>query len=685
MTRYLGGLITADETKTIPADNFQDTSASGIWTLSEAEMLNKQSLWPTAGNENTSKHIENIFSIDVYTGASGSLTVTNNVNLTGEGGLVWHKGRDIAEYHNLFDTERGNGMILRTSTTNGSDGAFFGQAFTSTGWSLNTSDNQINSSSNDYVAWTFRKAPKFFDMVKYTGNGTAGRTISHNLGAVPGFMIVKRIDANGEPWYCYHRGPGATKYLKLNTTDNVTTSDEPWYNTEPTSTEVTVAQYNSVNGSGAEYILYLFGHDTTSDGMIQCGTYNGSGGDANITLGFEPQWIMIKRSVGGAAGWIMFDNIRGLTTAKDAGLFADAVNAEDSQDDVLEPTSTGFKVKGSWYFSNAAGSSYVYVAIRRGPMKTPTTRASVFAVEALSGASGARDYTTNFPVDMIMNPNTTGGSDNIPVVPRLMGQTETSGNYLRTNNDTARTTFGPTTYGWGMDYNNKWVSNDIWTPNQYGYSWRRAPGFFDVVTYTGNSTAGRTINHNLGAVPDMIWIKMRSSSDAAIAYTRGWVVTSLHLPNATATNDTTVYLNTNAAEVDEAIMNDTGPTSTVFSVSSDPFVNFLNSTYVAFLFATLAGISKVGTFSHTNGSSTDVDCGFSSGSSLVIVKRTDSTGDWYLWDSARGIVSGNDPYFLMNTQDAEVTNTDFIDPLSSGFQIASGFTTGSYFFYAIAQ
>ena len=192
--------------------------------------------------------------------------------------------------------------------------------------------------------------------------------------------------------------------------------------------------------------------------------------------------------------------------------------------------------------------------------------------------------------------------------------------------------------------------------------------FFDVVLYDGNGS-NRTINHNLGVVPDMIWIKLRSSTGG---FARGWVVTSLHLPNATATNDTTLYLNTNAAEVDEPIMNDTGPTSTVFTVSTDAFVNNNTSTYIACLFATLAGISKVGTFSHTNGSSTDVDCGFSSGSSLVIVKRTDSTGDWYLWDSARGIVSGNDPYFLMNTQDAEVTNTDYIDTLSSGFQIASG-------------
>ena len=50
MARYLGGLITKDESLVIPANNFQDTSAPGVWTLEEAQMLAKQGLWPTAGN-----------------------------------------------------------------------------------------------------------------------------------------------------------------------------------------------------------------------------------------------------------------------------------------------------------------------------------------------------------------------------------------------------------------------------------------------------------------------------------------------------------------------------------------------------------------------------------------------------------------------------------------------------------
>ena len=79
-----------------------------------------------------------------------------------------------------------------------------------------------------------------------------------------------------------------------------------------------------------------------------------------------------------------------------------------------------------------------------------------------------------------------------------------------------------------------------------------------------------------------------------------------------------------------------------------------------------------------------MDCGFTSGARFVLLKRTDASGDWYVWDSERGIVSGNDPYLLLNSTAAEVTNTDYIDPLASGFTITSNFTAGDYIFYAIA-
>jgi hypothetical protein len=112
-------------------------------------------------------------------------------------------------------------------------------------------------------------------------------------------------------------------------------------------------------------------------------------------------------------------------------------------------------------------------------------------------------------------------------------------------------------------------------------------------------------------------------------------------------------------------------------------------TYVLYLFATLAGVSKVGSYTGT-GADLNVDCGFSAGARFILIKRTDSTGDWYVWDSVRGIAAGNDPYLLLNSTAAEVTNTDYIDPLSSGFTVtatapaALNASGGSYIFLAIA-
>jgi hypothetical protein len=73
-----------------------------------------------------------------------------------------------------------------------------------------------------------------------------------------------------------------------------------------------------------------------------------------------------------------------------------------------------------------------------------------------------------------------------------------------------------------------------------------------------------------------------------------------------------------------------------------------------------------------------------------MIKRTDSTGDWYVWDTARGISSSNDPYLLLNSSAAEVTGTDYIDPLSSGFEISSSAPAainasgGTYIYLSVA-
>jgi hypothetical protein len=137
------------------------------------------------------------------------------------------------------------------------------------------------------------------------------------------------------------------------------------------------------------------------------------------------------------------------------------------------------------------------------------------------------------------------------------------------------------------------------------------------------------------------------------------------------------------------VWNDTAPTSSVFTVGTSSNANGSGYTLIAYLFASCPGVSKC--FSYTGtGTTLQIDCGFASGARLVIIKRTDSTGSWYVWDTARGIISGNDPYLLLNSTAAEVTGTDYIDPYSAGFEISSSAPAeinasgGSYIGLAIA-
>ena len=666
MTRYLGGLITKDESLVIPSNNFEDTSAPGVWTLEEAQALNKQGLWPTAGVSNPAKFVENIFSVNVYTGnGSDDHNIVNGVDLSGEGGLVWikHRGNSNTN-HSLYDTTRGvNKRLISHKTDANATVPNMLDSFNSNGFTLGQDDSSgdVNTNNNSYVAWTFRKAPKFFDVVGYTGdNSGSARNIAHSLGQAPGMIIIKRYSDAGYSWKVWHRSLSNGYSLSLNSTDAQDTSGGvPIFsnNDQQTSTHfqlpATNGNVNFFNANGVSYIAYLFGHDTSSDGMIQCGSVDIDGSNnATVDLGFEPQWFL-GRTYTSAADWEIHDTLRGWSEGRLRKIQNDT-NAETNYNAKYNwATNTGFQTSG--YFSGS--QSLLYVAVRRGPMQTPTSRASVFEVDERQSADP--NYITTFPVDMAINPTTAGG--NVRLTSRRLGN-------KKLLVDNAGSLAGGES---GQDYAHNDGVNLVDSSSYIAFMWRRAPKFFDYVRYDGNGS-NRTIEHALGVTPEMIWVKNMT------AYGQDWGVYY---------GDATDYLklNSDAATADDnTFWNDTAPTSTVFTVGTHDSVNKNTNDHIAYLFATLAGISKVGTFSHTNGSSTDVDCGFSSGSRWVLVKRTDSTSDWYIWDTERGLVSGNDGYLVLNSTAAEVTNQDYIDPLNSGFQIASGFTTGSYMFYAIA-
>jgi len=639
--------------------------------------------------------VDEVFSTYLYTGDSTSpRTITNGIDLSGEGGLVWFKSRTTTTFHGLFDTERGATKRLRSDSTNAEDTlASDLTAFNSDGFTLGNGGT-TNTSPREYASWTWRKAPKFFDVVTYTGNGVAGRTVSHNLGSVPGMIIVKST-SNAESWYVYHRGVDATApedyFLELEKTAARTNAAYAWNDTAPTSTEFTVGAVNDTNQNGATFVAYLFAHndgdgefgpDSDQD-IIKCGSYTSGNTDGSpeVDLGFEPQWVMIK-STTNSDPWVMIDTMRGFSAAFGTGevdtpvLKANAADAESSTYRAGYLTQTGF-LAGQGTDTNENNQTYIYMAIRRGPLAAPENATDVFDVDDWEGSGVRPNFNSGFPVDMALwRGNRVSSTNSTKVGTRILQGTflETSSTNSVTNNS-----------NYQFDFNDGWYNANT-NSSSIAWMWKRAPGFCDVVAYSGNSTAGRTVSHNLGVAPDMMWVKARNANGS------NWIV--YHKDNG---NNAFMRLESNSAVFNSqpSYWNSTTPTDTDFTVGTSTYTNQSGYTFIAYLFATLAGISKVG--SYTGDGTTDgskvIDCGFSAGARFVLIKVTTDANDWHLFDTQRGIVAaGNDPRLRLNSTLAETTTVDFIDPDNSGFIVGVNSTSKNttnvsgetYIFYAIA-
>jgi hypothetical protein len=613
-------------------------------------------------------YIEDVFSTWLYTGTGATQTITNGIDLSGKGGLTWIKLRNDPQNHFLFDTNRGALNELNSNNTE-AQASFANSltAFNFNGFSLGSS--VMNSGGGNYASWTFREQPKFFDVVTWTGNG-ANRTIAHNLGSVPGCIMVKRTDTTGA-WQVYHRGLANTQYVVLNSFATVATGTTRWNSTTPTSTVFSLGTDATVNASGGTYVAYLFAHDaggfglTGTDNVISCGSYTGTASTLNISLGYEPQWVLVKNTSQFGYSWFMYDTMRGIPTGgNDSYLLANESNAEAVSGDI-EVNATGFTVTGS-FNTNYSGDTYIYIAIRRGPMKVPTTGTSVFSPNAIGASSIGTPVTTNFPVDLQIATwrGGTGGHYLYDRLRRVSSTTTEGAQSLETQSTAAEASVSTATRMWG---NTGYQVDTSWSnaANIY-WNFQRAPGFFDEVCYTGTGSA-TTRTHNLGVSPEFIIVKQRSG-------TATWVIKHTGLPVASVTT----FVNDgdfNSALVlnSTSILTQNGAglvwqNSSVFYSSTDFRDNSSGQTYVAYLFASCPGVSKV--FSYTgNGSSQTINCGFTGGARFVMIKRTDSTGDWYVWDTARGIVAGNDPHLSLNSTAAEVTSNDTIDTDSTGFVV----------------
>jgi len=199
---------------------------------------------------------------------------------------------------------------------------------------------------------------------------------------------------------------------------------------------------------------------------------------------------------------------------------------------------------------------------------------------------------------------------------------------------------------------------------------------FSVATFTGTGAAG-TVGHGLGVAPSMYIIKQRSATGDWFVYHQSVGATAGLFLNLTTASTTNTYFN------------NTAPTSSVFSIGTASGLNANGVTQVAYCWTPIAGFSAFGSYEGV--SSTDgpfIYLGFRP--RWIMIKRTNSTGDWTIWDTAMNTYNVVGTGLYADLSSAESSGNAAFDYLSNGFKVRNTFANinvsgGTYIYMAFAE
>ena len=305
------------------------------------------------------------FQVKTYTGTGSSASITLDGDEDMQPDMVWIKSRSHARIHTLTDAVRGVTEEIYPDLGDAEDTQAEGlTAFGSDGFTVGTHIN-YNNDTYTYVAWCWKEsATAGFDIVSYTGTGSA-HTEAHSLSAAPRMIITKNRDYDTN-WGVYHASQTADKYAYLSATNAFADNSVFWNDTEPTSSVFSVGTYESVNRSGDEMIAYCF---ADVQGYSKFGSYvgNGSSSGPMIWLGFRPAFVMLKNTTDSATNWQMNDSARDTFNIVNKRLAPSASDAEATTYDFGDFLSNGFKIRQTDQTWNKSGSTYIYMAFAEAP------------------------------------------------------------------------------------------------------------------------------------------------------------------------------------------------------------------------------------------------------------------------------------------------------------------------------
>jgi len=265
-----------------------------------------------------------------YDGTASNVTYEYGLGFTPD--FVWIKERTKIENHRWFDTTRGATKFLGSNNTNAeATGAATLTSFDTGGFTLGL-DNEVNDTGIPYVAWCLKanggttssntdgditstvqaNTDAGFSIVQYDGDGQNGQTVGHGLSSEPEVIIIKSRTFASH-WPVYHKyntgssGSPETEYVRINSTNATATTSVYWGNTAPTSSVFSIGTDTDVNKSGETNIAYCF-HSV--EGFSKFGSYTGNAGTLIVETGFEPAFLMIKRTDAATYDWYILDNKR---------------------------------------------------------------------------------------------------------------------------------------------------------------------------------------------------------------------------------------------------------------------------------------------------------------------------------------------------------------------------------------
>jgi hypothetical protein len=675
-------------TGTAPAVSADTTTTFSITaTDDENQTSSERSFSITVQNDAPSNHFNTV----LYTG-NGS----TDRNITGVGfdpDLTIVKSRSGGENWGLGDTVRGGGFLLYPNLTNAQvSSAYITPSAVSDGFKISTGNN--NSSGNNYVAWNFKAGGAAvantdgtinsqvsanttlgFSIVQYTGTGTNGATVGHGLDSTPDFVIVKNIDTSTN-WHVYSSAVmtgGDGKFLRLNTTNSLLTDGgdnvwDPGFNNQTFGIGAANSQTND------SMLAYCF---ASKPGFSKAGSYTGNGSVNGpiVETGFEPAFVMIKRTDNTGNWWIV-DNKRSPSNPRNNRLLANTNNSEV----VYTPGNSnflanGFQLAGTYNSTNASGGTYIYLAFAADPSTTTPSLANSFDAEVWLGNAATRTINYGFKPDLWFAKNYTatngyghywawfdsirGGNSVIHSNATNAANTNLSGTGSNAidfvNNGISINTTGNSGYN-ESGFNNvgyAFKAGGLSSINTDGsitslVSANQAAGF-SIVQYKGNSTNNATVGTGLTVACDLVIVKDLTSSNY-------WCV-----GGSTVGNGENLYLNDTGAKLTRDRIKSVQ--ANTFTLGNHGETNSTNN-FISYCFTSIAGYSKVGTYSGTGAAQT-ITTGFQPG--FLMVKATSHTSSWYIVDSAR-----TPNYFLSpNSNAVEYTDSGKITFTSNGFTLGS--------------